>query len=88
MRLAQEIGVDAYLALWSRVGTDDAFLNRHGYIELKMRPFRSFLRYQRNRHIKALAAAGMRAEAIRKQVQIDLCERLSKRHILRVMAKK
>ena len=88
LRVAECIGVDAYLRLWALVGTDADFLNRHGYIELKMRPFRSFLRFQRNRHIQALAAAGAGAEEIRQRVQVELCELLSRRHILRVMAKK
>lgn len=85
LQLAEAMGIDAYLAMWRFVGSSVDFLNRCGYVELKMRPYKSFLRYQRNRLIQSLAGAGLLRSEIRRILKSDLGENLSTRHISRVI---
>ena len=46
-------------------------------IEAKLRPYRSYLRFQRNIHIKALKSLGMTPQQIRKTLEKQTGERLS-----------
>ena len=45
-------------------------------IEAKLRPYRSYLRFQRNSYIKALKAVGMNPQQIRKALEKQMSERL------------
>jgi len=84
MRAAAAIGVDAFLILWRILDSDPSLHTEKGDIELHLRPFRSYLRYQRNRYIEALVEQGFSVTEIRDKVRRMLCERISLRHISRI----
>lgn len=84
LQVAAEIGVDAFLAMWRIYDGDQAYCTDKGDLEIRMRPYRSYLRYQRNRFIEALIAQGLTQGEIQKRVKEDLCEKVSTRHISRV----
>jgi hypothetical protein len=88
LRAADAIGVDAFLAFWRIIDQEPTYQTDKGDIELRMRPYRSYLRYQRNRYIEQLASQGCTPAAIQEAVRLDLCERIGLRHIYRVMAGK
>ncbi|MCW5624080.1 MAG: hypothetical protein KIT73_05095 [Burkholderiales bacterium] len=82
--VAKTIGVDAFLAAW-RVLDASVRPSERGVLELQLRSYRSFLRYQRNRYIDALAAGGVPPTEIRSRVARDLGENLSDVTIRRVI---
>lgn len=88
MRVAETIGFDAFLAMWRVIDADPACRSDKGDLELRLRPYRSYLRYQRNRFIEQLGASGKTAREIREIVKLSLCERISERHISRILSEK
>jgi hypothetical protein len=84
LRIAAVVGVDAFLATWRILDAEPAFRSDGGDLDIRMRSFRSYLRYQRNRYIEELCSAGMTAKEIQEQVRRHLCERISIRHISRI----
>ena len=88
LRAAEVIGVDSFLAFWRIIDQDPAFRTEKGDINLRMRPYRSYLRFQRNRYIDQLTVGGWAPAAIQQAVRLNLCERISLRHIYRIMASK
>lgn len=84
LRIAATVGPDAFLATWRILDAEPAFKTADGDLDIRMRSFRSYLRYQRNRYIEALCSAGMTAREIQEAVRRDLCERISIRHISRI----
>lgn len=88
MRVAEVIGADAFLAMWRVLDADPSFRTDNGDLRLHLRPYRSYLRYQRNRYIEQLAAGGASAKDIRESVKLNLCERISLRHISRILSEK
>jgi hypothetical protein len=88
LRVADAIGTDAFLAMWRILDQEPSLHTERGDIEIHLRPFTSYLRYQRNRYIEQLHAAGRTPAEIREAVRLNLCERLSLRHIYRVLTGK
>ena len=84
--MARLLGYDAFVAMWRQLSSDPALRNDDDQIELRLRPFRSYERYQRNRYIDTLVAAGMRPSEIHALVHTELGEKLSYRHIKRLAA--
>lgn len=84
LRVARAIGVDAFLAAWKLYDEDEGCRTDKGDLQISMRSYRSYLRYQRNRFIEALVAAGLTPKQIRARVRADLCESLHPRHISRI----
>lgn len=84
LRISAVIGVDAFLATWRILDAEPAFRSDDGDLDIRMRSFRSYLRYQRNRYIEALCGAGLSAKEIQEAVHCHLCERISIRHISRI----
>jgi len=93
MRVADEIGYEPFIAMW-RICDADPFVEREpgargraegGAMVLRLRSFRSYLRYQRNRYIESLAALGLSWRQIREKLIEELCETLSRRHITDLM---
>lgn len=84
LRIAAAVGVDAFLATWRILDSEPAFRSDDGDLDIRMRSFRSYLRYQRNRYIESLCSAGMTAREIQEAVHRHLCERISIRHISRI----
>ncbi|MES1977343.1 MAG: hypothetical protein V4451_04860 [Pseudomonadota bacterium] len=89
LEVAREIGYDNFLKFWKIM---DAAAERRevrrseneSMIEVQLRRFKSFKRYQRNRLIETLAAAGLTAAAIAQSVKQQLGEKLHNSHIRRV----
>lgn len=84
MQIAEEIGVDAFLKLWRILDADPASWHNETILRVRLRPYRSYLRYQRNRFIESLAAQGMKPPEIQKRVRQQLGEDVSHRHITRL----
>jgi hypothetical protein len=81
--IAKLIGLPAFLAIWRLVDASDA--RRDGsMITLKLPPYSSWLRTQRNRYVKRLAASGVGRGIIADRVARDFGERLSDRTIDRI----
>ncbi len=85
IRVAETIGFDAFIAAW-RIFDAEASVrsNRTEMLQPLLRPYRSYLRFQRNRYIEALCAGGMQPKEIQEAVKRDLCEKVSLRHISRI----
>jgi hypothetical protein len=88
LRVAGAIGVDGFLATWRILDQEPAFRTDKGDIEPRLRSYRSYLRYQRNRYIEQLAAAGRTPREVQAAVKLNLCERIGLRHVYRVMTGK
>ena len=86
LSVAQLLGYDAFVAMWRLLSSDPALRNDDDQIELRLRPFRAFERYQRNRYIATLVQAGIKPSEIHTMVRQDLGEHLSYRHIKRLAA--
>lgn len=84
LRVAELIGVEAFLTMWRTLDADPAAHGDRGDLEVRLRPFRSYLRYQRNRYIEALAGANLDVKEIRARVEAELGESISPRHIARI----
>lgn len=87
LAVARIVGYDAFLAVWRLLSEDPALRNDDSQIELTLRPYRSFEKYQRNRYIDTLVLAGMKPSEILALVRRDLGETLSHRHIRRLAAR-
>lgn len=86
LSVAQLLGYDQFVAMWRLLSSDPALRNDDDQIELRLRPFRAFERYQRNRYIATLVQAGIKPSDIHAMVRQDLGEKLSYRHIKRLAA--
>ncbi len=86
LRVAETIGVDAFLATWFILDAEPSFQEQAPGepIRIALRRFSSWLRFQRNRYIEALAAAGANPREIQERLQKELCEKVSIRHISRI----
>ena len=79
--VAEAIGFDNFMLAWRIYDQDSACRTDKGDLEVRMRSYRSYLRFQRNRFIEALNATGKSVNEIRRIVNIELGEKLSARHI-------
>lgn len=86
LRVATLLGFDAFLAMWRVLDSDPSLRGDDGLLQIKMRSYRSYLRFQRNRYIEALSRQGKTTAEIQERVKMDLLERISRRHILRIMS--
>lgn len=86
LSVAQLLGYDQFVAMWRLLSSDPGLRNDDDQIELRLRPFRAFERYQRNRYIATLVQAGIKPCEIHALVRADLGETLSYRHIKRLAA--
>ena len=84
LKVAEEIGVDAFLRMWRTLDADPSSHNREGFLQLRLKNYRSYLRYQRNRYIEALAAQGLKPLDIRRHLVRNFRESVSLRHISRI----
>lgn len=84
LRVAAEIGVDAFLTMWRIYDEDPAYRTDKGDLQITMRSYRAYLRFQRNRFIEALHASGKSVTEILARVKLELCEQVSKRHVYRL----
>jgi hypothetical protein len=84
LRVAEAIGIDAFLATWRILDADPSTWHNETILRVRLRPYRSYLRYQRNRYIEALTAQGLKPEEIQRRLQRQLGESVSHRHITRL----
>lgn len=84
--VARLVGYQAFLDLWRRWSSIRSLRDTHSHIELRLRPVRAFQRYQRNRYIETLVAAGLRPSEIYQMLRQQLGEEMSFRHLKRLVA--
>lgn len=66
--VAALLGVDRFLELWRQLDAAESVPREGSTLELRMRPYRSYLREQRNRFVQQLVASGCSPEQICQRV--------------------
>lgn len=89
LEIAHELGYDAFMRLWRRLdAATEMRSDAESMIEVQLRRYSSFLRFQRNRFIEALVDMGVSHREIRERVRRDIGEDLSPSHIRRLAARR
>lgn len=88
LRVADRLGPDVFLEFWKLCDSEPALQSDRGDLEFRLRPFRSYLRYQRNRFIEELHRRGLTPQEIHQAVARELCEQIGLRHIFRIVTGK
>jgi hypothetical protein len=87
LQVAHAIGFDAFMVMWRILdGANEAIADNDSGIYIRLQRLSAYKRYQRNRFIEALAAMGLSHPEISRSVKRDLGEKVSDRHIWRLMA--
>lgn len=87
LQIAQTIGFDNFMAMWRILdGSYEAMADNDSGIYIRLQRLSAYKRFQRNRFIEAMAAMGMSQPEISRSVKRDLGEKVSDRHIWRLMA--
>lgn len=85
LKVAHSIGFDAFMLFWRVLDAEESMRSdSDSAIEIRLRRFRSFERYQRNRLIESLVDQGLTDTLIRECVRVELGEELSLPHIGRL----
>jgi predicted phage tail protein len=84
LEVAACIGPRRFLEVWRLLDREE-LIEQEGRLRLSIPRFRQYLRYQRNRYIQALAADGHSAPEIAARLKRQLGERISIKHISRLM---
>jgi len=87
-KVAAEIGIDAFLAMWRILDADAQFQHPKGGLELTIRRYKSYLRYQRNRYILQMNGVGYRDADIKYRLAQGLSENLAVSHISNIVKDK
>lgn len=85
IEIAERIGVDAFLEVWQILDSGGA--SHREEVRIYIPAFNTYLRFQRNRLIVALAEQGHDDVSIQQSLRKHLCEEISRRHITRIVAK-
>lgn len=89
LEVAHDLGYEPFMRMWRRL---DAAIelrsDAESMIEVQLRRYSSFQRYQRNRFIEALVAMGVPTREIRERVKADIGEDLSHTHIRRLASRR
>lgn len=83
-RIAALIGCDLWDKVW-RLLDEDATRGNDGAMYIPLRSYRSYLRYQRNQLVRTLYAGGMRINDVQDEVHKAVGERLSRKHLYRII---
>lgn len=83
--VAETIGFDAFLAVWSILGNAEAVQGQKNYVYVPR--YSVWMNYQRNRLIMSLHNDGLSHEDIKKQLKRDLDEVIGVDRIHRIIAK-
>lgn len=88
LRIAETIGTEQFLSVWRILDESNRDLHRgrREKVRVWVPLYATYLRHRRNRYIKALAAEDLRPLDIQQRVYRELCERISLRHIVRIIA--
>lgn len=84
LAVARLVGYDDFMRLWRGWSALPELRTRFNRIELRLRNVRAFDRYQRNRYIETLVAAGLKPSEIHKMLKTELGENLTLRHLKRL----
>jgi len=83
--VAHAIGYENFMAMWRILDRSMAMRSEsESMIEVQLRRLASYHRFQRNRFIEALAAAGLGDRQIQQALNAQLGEKLSLSHISRL----
>lgn len=85
VRAAEEVGVDAVLAIWRILDADPSSSYDGTTLRVPLRAWRTYLRYERNRYIEALRDLKLSPQEIKRRLARQLGEHISISHIRRVM---
>lgn len=86
LEIAHDLGYEAFMRMWRRLDAAVELRSEaESMIEVQLRRYSSFQRYQRNRFIEALADMGLTGRQIRERVSADIGENLSISHIRRIV---
>lgn len=89
LQVAEAIGFDAFLQMWRILDADETLRDgKENMVQAYIRPYRSYLRFQRNRYIETLAALKVPCSTIREMLKRQLGEEISERHIFNLANKK
>lgn len=90
--VAETVGFDLFLELWRRLTEEGAAMgyarDTNGVRMPSLRDYDSYLRFQRNRYIAALAERGMTPKQVRRAVARNLGEPLDEKHVFKIMQKR
>ncbi len=87
LTLAHAIGFDHFMTMWRILDAEVSMRSENeSSIEVRLRRFASFQRYQRNRFVESLVDEGLTDTEIRERVRVELGEELSLVHICRLSA--
>ncbi|EEG08190.1 hypothetical protein FuraDRAFT_2393 [Pseudogulbenkiania ferrooxidans 2002] len=87
-RVAAEIGMDAFLAMWRILDAEEQFQHPKGNLEINLRRYKSYQMFQRNLYIKQLAKAGLSPKEIHYRLVEGLCEKLEPSRISHIINNK
>lgn len=86
LQIAHTIGFDNFMAMWQILdGSYEAMADNDSGIYIRLQRLSAYRRFQRNRFIEAMAVVGMTHPEIAKSVKRDLGEKVSDRHLRRLM---
>lgn len=85
LSLAHAIGYDNFMIMWRLLDSEQSMHSDSGsMIEVQLRRYSSFRRYQRNRFVESLVDMGLTDTVIKERLRVDLGEELSISHIGRL----
>lgn len=85
LEIAHDIGYEAFMRMWRRLDAAvEMRSDTESMIEVQLRRYSSFQRYQRNRFIEALVDMGLSYREIHARVTKEIGEELSPSHIRRL----
>jgi hypothetical protein len=88
LRVAAAIGYDAMLELWRVLDSEPRLVSDSGSLEVKIRRYSAFLRWQRNAYAAALHASGRAVADIQEAVREQLGEDISRAHMTRIVTRR
>lgn len=87
LQVAHAIGFDSFMTMWRILdGAHEAIAENDSGIYIRLQRLSAYRRYQRNRFIEAMAAMGLPHAEISHLVKRELGEKVSDRHIWRLMS--
>lgn len=86
IKIAETIGFESFLSMWRTLDDEPALRTDKGDLAVTLRSFRSYLRFQRNRYIEEMWRTGTGITEIQAKIYSELCEKISRRHISRLVS--
>lgn len=86
-KVAAEIGMDAFLAMWRIVDQEQQWHHPKGTLEIPLRHYASYLKFQRNQFIKDLHGRGLSEKQIQYRLGHAFGETIDPSHIKRIARK-